>query len=34
VPDRLYSKVKARAKSEGRPVSELAREALERYIVE
>jgi hypothetical protein len=32
VGSKLYSKTKARAKSEGRTVSEIARDALERYI--
>lgn len=32
VPERLYAKAKARAKAERRTVSEVAREALERYI--
>jgi hypothetical protein len=32
VPERLYSKAKARAKAEGRTVSELARDALNRYV--
>ena len=32
VPDRLYAKVKARAKAEGRTVSEIARDALERHV--
>ena len=32
VPDRLYSKAKAWAKAEGRSVSEIAREALERFV--
>ena len=32
VPERLYSKAKARAKAEGRTISELAREALDRYV--
>jgi hypothetical protein len=34
VPERLYSKAKARAKAEGRTVSEIARDALRRYISE
>jgi hypothetical protein len=34
VPGRLYSKAKARAKSEGRTISEVARDALERYVSE
>ena len=32
VPVRLYTQVKARAKAEGRTVSEIARDALERFI--
>ncbi len=32
VPDRLYAKARARAKKEGRSVSEIARDALERYV--
>lgn len=34
VPGRLYSKAKKRARTEGRTVSEVARDALERYISE
>ena len=32
VPERLYSRARAKAKKEGRTLSELAREALERYV--
>ncbi len=32
VPDRLYAKAKARAKAEGRTVSEVARDALDRFV--
>jgi hypothetical protein len=32
VPGRLYSRAKTQARSEGRTVSEVAREALERYL--
>jgi hypothetical protein len=32
VPKGLYSKAKARAKAEGRTVSEVARDALDRYV--
>jgi hypothetical protein len=32
VAHRLYSQAKKRAKAEGRTVSEIAREALERYV--
>jgi hypothetical protein len=32
VPERLYSRARAKAKKEGRTVSELARDALEKYI--
>ena len=34
VPGRLYSKAKARARTEGRTLSEVARDALERYVSE
>jgi len=32
VPDSLYAKARARAKSEGRTVSEIARDALRKYL--
>ena len=34
VPESLYAKARARAKSEGRSISEIARDALRRYVSE